>query len=93
MNIAICLGSNLLEQALCGQLSAEPHYFNVVILGNESPESPPEPDFIITDVYAIKQKRTTLASGAKTILLDYGLSEDTIASLFITSKISGIMTT
>lgn len=52
-----------------------------------------EADFIITDAYTIKHKRSAGLLKAKTILLDYGLSEDNIACLMVTNKINGIMTT
>lgn len=93
MKIAISLGSLLLGKALQEQLQGEPQITEAVVLDPASEPVTFEPDFIITDVYTINQKKPAALSGAKTVLLDYGLSEDSIAGLIITNKIAGIITT
>jgi DNA-binding NarL/FixJ family response regulator len=93
MKIAISLGSFLLGKALQEQLQREQEIAEVILLNPACDTETFEPDFIVTDVYTINQKRPACLSGAKTVLLDYGLSEDTIAGLIINNKISGIMTT
>ncbi len=93
MKIAISLGSFLLGNALQEQLQKEPEIADVVMLDPACDIESFEADFIITDVYTINQKKPACLAGAKTVLLDYGLSEDNIAGLIITNKIDGIMTT
>ncbi|NVN92759.1 MAG: response regulator transcription factor [Desulfuromonadales bacterium] len=93
MKIAINLGSSLLETALREQLQQEQEISQVVVVNPAFGVDACEPDFLITDVHTIKQKRPACLSRVKTILLDYGLSEDTIASVIIGNKIDGIMTT
>lgn len=93
MKIAISLGSILLGKALQEQLQEVQEIAEVVMLNPACDIETFEPDFIITDVHTIKQKKPACLSKAKTILLDYGLSEDSIACLIITNKIDGIMST
>lgn len=93
MKIAINIGSFLLGKALQEQLLEEQEIAEVVMLNPACDNETFEPDFIISDVYTIKQKKPACLSRAKTVLLDYGLSEDSIACLLITNKIDGIMTT
>jgi len=94
MKIAISLGSFLLGKALQEQLQKEPDISEVVLIDSASNiDDAFEPDFIISDAYTIKQKKPTGLAKAKSILLDYGLSEDSLACLMITNKINGIMTT
>jgi DNA-binding NarL/FixJ family response regulator len=94
MKIAISIGSSLLGKALQEQLQKEPDVSEAVLIDSASNvDDAFEPDFIISDAYTIKQKKPAGLSKAKTILLDYGLSEDSIACLMITNKINGIMTT
>lgn len=92
MKIVISLGSFLLEKALQDQLREVQEVTDVVLLNSSVTPETFVPDFIITDVYTIKQKRPASLSGAKIVFLDYGLSEDSIACLIITNKIDGIMT-
>jgi len=92
MKIVISLGSFLLEKALQDQLQEVQEVTDVILLNSASSLETFDPDFIITDVYTIKQKRPACLSGAKIVFLDYGLSEDSIACLIITNKIDGIMT-
>jgi len=93
MKIAISLGSILLGKALQEQLQEVPEIAEVVMLNPACDSETFEADFVITDVHTIKQKKPACLSKAKTILLDYGLSEDSIACLIITNKIDGIMST
>lgn len=93
MKIAISLGSSLLGSALQEQLLKEPGISAVVMLNSAGDIEEFEADFIVTDVYTINLKKPACLSSAKTVLLDYGLSEDAIAALIITNKIDGIMTT
>ena len=93
MKIAISLGSSLLGKALQEQLQRELEISEVVMVHPAFGVDVREPDFFIADVHTIKQKRPACLSRAKTILLDYGLSEDMIASVIISNKIDGIMTT
>lgn len=93
MKIAISLGSSLLGRALQEQLLKEPGISAVVMLNPVGDIEDFEADFIVTDVYTINLKRPAFLARAKTVLLDYGLSEDAIAGLIITNKIDGIMTT
>jgi DNA-binding NarL/FixJ family response regulator len=93
MKIAISLGSILLGKALQEQLLEVQEIAEVVLLDPACDNETFEPDFIITDVHTIKQKKPACLSKAKTVLLDYGLSEDSIACLIITNKIDGIMST
>jgi DNA-binding NarL/FixJ family response regulator len=65
---------------------------DVVMVHPDSGDEVVVADFIITDAHTIRQHRPASLSRAKTILLDYGLSEDTISSLLITNKVDGIMT-
>lgn len=92
MKIAISLGSFLLGNALLEQLQENPEITQVIMLTPGCDIETFEPDFIITDVYTIKKTPACL-SKAKTVLLDYGLSEDSIACLLTTNKIDGIMKT
>jgi DNA-binding NarL/FixJ family response regulator len=94
MKIAISIGSSLLGKALQEQLQKEPDISEAVLIDSASDINDAfEPNFIISDAYTIKQKKPVGLAKAKTILLDYGLSEDSIACLMITNKINGIMTT
>ena len=92
MKVVISLGSSLLGKALQEQLQQQPEISEVVVLNPDRDLELLDPDFLITDVYTIKQSRPACLSGSKTVLLDYGLSEDSIACLIITNKINGIMT-
>jgi len=91
MKVVISLGSSLLGKALQDQLQQQPEISEVVVLNPDRDLELSEPDFLITDVYTIKQSKPACLSGSKTVLLDYGLSEDSIACLIITNKINGIM--
>lgn len=93
MNIVICLGSLLLARALQEQLQRETGITGVLVQDPACDTATMQPDFIITDVYTINQKKPVPFSGARTVLLDYGLGEETIAGLLIGSKIDGIMST
>jgi DNA-binding NarL/FixJ family response regulator len=93
MKIAIHIGSNLLAQALGEQLLKERDVAEVAMVHSDSGDETGKADFIICDAHTIRQQRPASLSGAKTVLLDYGLSEDTISSLLVTNKIDGIMTT
>ncbi len=93
MKIAIRLGSYLLGKALQEQLQREQESAEVVMLDPMNDTGSFIPDFIITDIHMIKQEKSDHLNKAKTILLDYGLSEDTIASVIIGNKIDGIITT
>lgn len=93
MKIAISLGSFMLGKALQEQLQEEPEIAEVVMLPPACDIEPFEADFIITDAFTIKQKKPACLSKAKIVLLDYGLSEDSIACLLISNKIDGIMAT
>lgn len=92
MKVVISLGSSLLGKALQEQLQQQPEISEVVVLNPDRDLELLDPDFLITDVYTIKQSKPACLSGSKTVLLDYGLSEDSIACLIITNKINGIMT-
>lgn len=92
MKVVINLGSLLLGKALQEQLQQQPEISEVAVLNPDRDLELSEPDFLITDVYTIKQSKPACLSGSKTVLLDYGLSEDSIACLIITNKINGIMT-
>lgn len=92
MKIAIHLGSTLLGTALRDQLLEEHDVATVAVLATDGTEETVTADFIISDVHTIRQPRPACLESAKTILLDYGLSEDTISSLLVTCKIDGIMT-
>lgn len=92
MKIVISLGSFLLAKALQEQMQNMPAITEVAILGPDGDIRIFEPDFLITDVYTIKQKRPAGLARAKTVFLDYGLSKDSIACMIITNKIDGIMT-
>lgn len=91
MNIAICLGSLLLARALQEQLQREAGISGVLVQDSGCDATAMKPDFLITDVYTVNQKKPDSFSNARTILLDYGLGEETIAGLLIGSKIDGIM--
>ncbi len=91
MKVVISLGSSLLGKALQDQLQQQPEISEVVVLNPDRDQEFSEPDFLITDVYTIKQSKPACLSRSKTLLLDYGLSEDSIACLIITNKINGIM--
>lgn len=92
MKIVISLGSFLLAKALQEQMQNVPEITEVAILIPNGDIRILEPDFLITDVYTIKQKRPASLARTKTVFLDYGLSEDSIACMIITNKIDGIMT-
>lgn len=93
MKIAINIGSALLGKALQDQLKDSDGISDVALVDSTTDMRVLEPDFLITDVHTIKQEKAAGLARAKTILLDYGLSEDVIASLIITSRIDGIMAT
>lgn len=92
MKVVISLGSSLLGKALQEQLQQQPEISEVAVLNPDRDLELSEPDFLITDVYTIKQGKPASLAGSKTVLLDYGLNEDSIACLIITNKINGIMT-
>lgn len=92
MKVVISLGSSLLGKALQEQLQQQPEISEVAVLNLDRDLELSEPDFLITDVYTIKQGKPASLAGSKTVLLDYGLNEDSIACLIITNKINGIMT-
>lgn len=83
----------LLGKALQAQLQGEREIAEVVMLDQAADIETFEPDFIISDAYTLKQKKVACLSKAKTVLLDYGLSENSIAGLLIANKVDGIMTT
>ena len=93
MKIAINLGSMLLGRALQAQLQEEREIAEVVMLERDGDIEEFEPDFIISDAYTLTQKKAACLSKAKMVLLDYGLSENSIANLLISNKVDGIMTT
>jgi len=92
MKVVINLGSSLLGKALQEQLEQQHEISEVAMLIPDRDLELSEPDFLITDVYTIKQAKPAGLSRTKTVLLDYGLSEDSIACLIVTNKINGIMT-
>lgn len=83
----------LLGKALQAQLQGEREIAEVVMLDQAADIETFEPDFIISDAYTLKPKKVACLSKAKTVLLDYGLSENSIAGLLIANKVDGIMTT
>jgi DNA-binding NarL/FixJ family response regulator len=93
MRIAINLGSTLLGKALQDQLVKEPDISDVRLLNDSNISEQYAPDFLIVDAHTIRHSRPELMLHSKNVLLDYGLSEETISSLIIYNKIDGIIAT
>jgi len=93
MKIAIEIGSFILGKALQEQLLLAEEISEAALLHPSCEALSFEPDFVINDIYTIHREKPDGLTRAKTIFLDYGLSEDSIACLIIGNRIDGIMTT
>jgi DNA-binding NarL/FixJ family response regulator len=93
MKILIDLGSLLLATALQELLAGEPEgYRTLAATGTRAVDSF-DPDFIIADCHTLPRTATLPETEAKVILMDYGLSEEEIASLLLQYKLDGVMAT
>ncbi len=93
MRIAINLGSSLLGRALQEQLKKHPDISDVLMTCENLYTAGFEPDFVIIDPYTIGNEKADCLVSAKSVLLDYGLSEEALSSLIIYNKIDGIIAT
>jgi DNA-binding NarL/FixJ family response regulator len=93
MNILINLGSILLGKALQEQLAREPEGCQVLATADVRSCDGFHPDFIIADCHTLRRNMPFPQSGAKIILIDYGLSEEDITFLLLSYKIDGVMAT
>jgi DNA-binding NarL/FixJ family response regulator len=93
MKIQINLGSLLLGKAFQEQLTREPETFQVMATKDIQDSDDFQPDFIVMDVHTLKRKMPVPQPHSKIILIDYGLSEEDIASLLLSYKIDGVIAT
>jgi DNA-binding NarL/FixJ family response regulator len=93
MRIAINLGSSLLGRALQEQLKKHPDISDVLMSSDDLHTSGFEPDFVIIDPHTVGNEKNDIMVRAKSVLLDYGLSEEALSSLIIYNKIDGIIAT
>jgi len=93
MRIAINLGSSLLGRALQEQLKKHPDISDVFMICEKLHSADFEPDFVIVDPYTVGQEKNDGPVRTKSVLLDYGLSEEALSSLIIYNKIDGIIAT
>jgi DNA-binding NarL/FixJ family response regulator len=93
MKIQINLGSLLLGKAFQELLTREPETFQVLATKDIQDSGDFQPDFIVMDVHTLKRKMPVLQLHSKIILIDYGLSEEEIASLLLSYKIDGVIST
>jgi DNA-binding NarL/FixJ family response regulator len=93
MRIAINLGSSLLGKALKEQLKKHPDISDVLMTCDYLHTAGFKPDFVIIDPYTIGNEKVDCLVSAKSVLLDYGLSEEALSSLIIYNKIDGIIAT
>jgi len=91
MRIAINLGSSLLGRALQEQLKKHPDISDVFMICEKLHSADFEPDFVIVDPYTVGQEKNDGLVRTKSVLLDYGLSEEALSSLIIYNKIDGIV--
>jgi len=91
MKILVNLGNVLIEKALCELLAGEPEGYRATALTEALCIEEYRPDFIIADSHSIKLTSQYPKTGAKLVLLDYGLSEDEIASLLLFYNLDGVL--
>jgi len=91
MKILVTLGNVLLEKALCELLASEPEGYRATALTEDLCIEEYRPDFIIADSHSIKLASQYPKTGAKLVLLDYGLGEDEIASLLLSYNLDGVL--
>jgi DNA-binding NarL/FixJ family response regulator len=93
MKILINLGSLLLGTALQELLAREPEGYRTLAATDTPSNDSFNPDFIIADCHTIRRIALLPETEAKIILMDYGLSEEEIASLLLSQKLDGVMAT
>lgn len=93
MKILINLGSGLLAGALSEQLAREPEEYLTLVTGDSEAIERYRPDFVIVDCHTIRSCAGLPESETKTVLIDYGLGEEEMASLLLTRRIDGVMAT
>ncbi len=93
MKILINLGSLLLGTALQELLAGEPEGYRTLAVPDTKGIDEFDPDFIIADCHTIRRIAPLLETEAKIILMDYGLSEEEIASLLLSYKLDGVLAT
>jgi DNA-binding NarL/FixJ family response regulator len=93
MKIQINLGSLLLGKAFQELLTRETETFQVQAITDIEHSDDFNPDFIVTDVHTLKRKMPDPQPESKIILIDYGQSEEEIASLLLIYKIDGVIAT
>jgi DNA-binding CsgD family transcriptional regulator len=87
MNILINLGNLLLGTALQELLARQPEGYRAYTAMDIRERQNLRLDFIVVDCYTLTQDVSFLQPDAKIILIDWGLSEEEIASLLIAHKI------
>lgn len=93
MNILVNLGNRLLGTALRDLLARQPEAYRVYAATDIGDASGFQPDFIVVDGYTLGCDESPAAPDAKIILIDCGLSEEEMASLLVSHKIDGVMST
>lgn len=93
MRIAINLGSSLLGRALQEQLKKHPDISDALMMCDDFNSTHFDPDFVIIDPHTVGHERKDGMARAKSVLLDYGLSEETLSSLIIYKRVDGIIAT
>ncbi len=93
MRISINLGSSLLGRALQEQLIKHPDISGVMMMCDNSHSTDFVPDFVIIDPHTVGNEKADCQIRTKSVLLDYGLSEEALSSLIIYNKIDGIIAT
>jgi DNA-binding NarL/FixJ family response regulator len=93
MRILVYLGSFMLGKALQSQLEREPDGYQILAETGDTGVESFHPDFIIVDCHTIRRAISFAETGTKIVLIDYGLSEGEIASLLLSYRIDGVMST
>jgi DNA-binding CsgD family transcriptional regulator len=93
MKIMINLSSLLLGKALQEQIAREAEGYQILAATDIQGCDGFCPDFIVTDCHTLRRNMPFPQQEAKIILIDYGLSEEEIASLLLSYKIDGVMAT
>lgn len=93
MNIHIALNSRLLNDALSELLSKEDQVNHICVARNESEHDGCIPDLIVVDHKSVSHKFASRWPNAYLILLDAGLQQEELISLFLLYKLHGVLST
>jgi DNA-binding NarL/FixJ family response regulator len=93
MNIVISMKSLVLAEALMALLSADEDGHTVCICRGKADDCPAAADVIIIDSKCSDHDYRGRWPTSKLLLIDTGLSQETIASLLISCKLDGVLST